>query len=156
MVHENFRFQPWHREIKAILDQGLIGQKLHTIEMRSRMGDGWGDDAYLSRQPYFRTMPRLLIHETGIHFVDTFRFLGGEIRSCDADLRRLNQAIVGEDCGRICFEFSNGARGVWDANRYNESLAENPRYTFGDLLVEADGGSLWLDHNGKITIKRVS
>ncbi|MEO1524534.1 MAG: cyclase family protein [Planctomycetota bacterium] len=153
MVHENFRFQPWYREIKRILNRGVVGQKLHTIEMRSRMGDGWGDDAYLARQPYFRTMERLLVHETGIHFVDTFRYLGGEIRSCAADLRRLNDVIVGEDTGHIQFEFTGGGRAIWDANRYNESLAENPRYTFGDLLVECDGGSLWLNHEGAITIK---
>src|SRR5581483_12269141 len=25
MVHDNFRFQPWHREAKKLLDQGAIG-----------------------------------------------------------------------------------------------------------------------------------
>ena len=155
MVHENFRFQPWYREIKSLLDGDAIGDSLHTIHMRTRLGDGWGQDAYLGRQPYFRTMPRLLIHETGIHFVDTFRYLGGEIEACHADLRRLNNVIVGEDAGTIQFWFENGARAIWDANRYNESLAENPRYTFGELLVEADKGSIWLDSNGTITIKRL-
>jgi hypothetical protein len=46
---------------------------------RMRMGDGWGEDAYLARQPYFRKMPRMLVYETGVHFIDTFRFLAGEI-----------------------------------------------------------------------------
>ena len=73
MVHENFRFQPWHREIKRLLDQGAIGDRLHSLTFRSRPGDGWPADAYLSRQPYFRHMPRLLVHETGVHFIDTFR-----------------------------------------------------------------------------------
>jgi D-apiose dehydrogenase len=153
MVHENFRFQPWYREIKRLLQLKIIGEKLHTITMRTRMGDGWGADAYLSRQPYFRTMPRLLMHETGIHFVDTFRFLAGEVVECSGTLRRLNEAIAGEDTGTFTLRFANGAVGVWDANRYNESLSVNPRYTFGDLLIEADGGSLWMDTEGKITIK---
>ena len=153
MVHENFRFQPWYREIKRLLQSGVIGQRLHTITMRSRLGDGWGTDAYLGRQPYFRTMPRLLIHETGVHFVDTFRYLAGEIAECSADIRRLNDVIVGEDTGLLRFRFAGGGVGVWDANRYNESTAENPRYTFGELLVEADGGSLWLNTDGSITIK---
>lgn len=153
MVHENFRFQPWYREIKRLLQSGVVGQRLHTITMRSRLGDGWGQDAYLSRQPYFRTMPRLLIHETGVHFVDTFRYLAGEIAECSADIRRLNDVIVGEDSGLLRFRFAGGGVGVWDANRYNESTAENPRYTFGELLIEADGGSLWLHTDGSITIK---
>jgi predicted dehydrogenase len=61
MVHENFPFQPWHREIKRLLAAGAIGTALHSLSFRSRPGDGWGPDAYLGRQPYFRTMPRFLI-----------------------------------------------------------------------------------------------
>jgi D-apiose dehydrogenase len=167
MVHENFRFQPWYREIKRILNNGWIGRNLHTIHMRTRTGDGWGENAYLDRQPYFRDMPRLLIHETGIHFVDTFRYLAGEITECTADVRRLNHRIRGEDAGLLQFVFENGARGVWDANRYNEpripcvqnsnesAVPFNPRYTFGELLVEADGGSVWLASDGSITYKPI-
>lgn len=153
VVHENFRFQPWYREIRRLMDAGTIGHRLHTITMRTRTGDGWGTDAYLNRQPYFRTMPRLLIHETGVHFIDTFRYLAGEIVECSAEVRRMNNAIAGEDAGTLSFRFSSGARAVWDANRYNESLSENVRYTFGELLVEADGGSLWLNCDGTLTVK---
>src|SRR6185503_804912 len=63
MVHDNFRFQPWHREARKLLDAGAIGA-LQTISCRTRLGDGWGEEAYLSRQPYFRDMPRLLVFET--------------------------------------------------------------------------------------------
>jgi D-apiose dehydrogenase len=153
MVHENFRFQPWYREIKRLLESGLIGDKLHAITMRTRMGDGWGEDAYLARQPYFRSMERLLVHETGIHFIDTFRYLAGDIIECSAQLRQHNAVIAGEDAGILNFRFANGATAVWDANRYNEALTENPRYTFGELLVEANSGSIWLDLDGSITIK---
>ena len=31
-----------------------------------RMGAGWGDDAYLARQRFFREYPRLVIDETGV------------------------------------------------------------------------------------------
>jgi len=77
VVHENFRFQPWCREIKKLLDAGVIGSTLHTITLRHRAGDGWGDDAYLNRQAYFHTMPRMFVYETGIHAVDCFRYLDG-------------------------------------------------------------------------------
>ncbi len=155
MVHENFRFQPWYREIRRLIDDGVIGTKLHSVTMRTRMGDGWGEDAYLSRQPYFREMPRLLIHETGVHFVDTFRYLAGEIGSVHASMRRWNSVIRGEDACLVMFQFESGAVGSWDANRYNESLCDDPRYTFGQLCVEADRGSIWLDESGRITIKQL-
>jgi predicted dehydrogenase len=117
------------------------------------MGDGWGEDAYLNRQPYFRDMPRLLVYETGIHFIDTFRYLFGEVKEVYAKLRKLNPVIKGEDAGVVLFEFKNGIQAIWDANRYNESNNDNPRYTFGEMLIEGSGGSIRLYNNGDITIQ---
>ena len=78
MVHENFRWQPWYRAIKDVQVRGDIGDFTH-VHFLMRMGDGWGEDAYLARQPFFREYPRLLIYETGVHFIDTFRFLLGDV-----------------------------------------------------------------------------
>ena len=99
MVHDNFRFQPWHRELRRLLDLGTIGRP-HAIACRTRMGDGWGAEAYLNRQPYFRVMPKLLVFETGVHFIDVFRYLVGDVRQVYAVLRRRNPLIAGEDAGR--------------------------------------------------------
>ena len=155
MVHENFRFQPWYREIRRLLNASTIGTRLHSLSFRMRTGDGHGPDAYLARQPYFREMPRFLLHETGVHFVDTFRFLGGEVDDITAVLRRLNPELAGEDAGLVTFHFTSGAIGTWDANRCNESAADDSRYTFGTLLAEADGGSIRLDETGRLFIKQL-
>lgn len=53
MVHENWRFQPWHRELKKLIEANVIGD-IHFMNWRKRMGDGWGENAYIPRQPYFR------------------------------------------------------------------------------------------------------
>ena len=150
MIHENFRFQPWYREIKRLWESGVIGSRLHTITFRNRAGDGHGPEAYLKRQPYFQTMPRFLLFEAGIHTVDTFRYLGGEIRSVFCHHRRLNSIIAGEDTALACFDFSAGGMGVYDANRFNESTARDPRYTFGQFVLEADGGTIRLDEDGRL------
>jgi D-apiose dehydrogenase len=155
MVHENFRFQPWYRQIKVLLTQNAIGETIFSAYFRMRMGDGWGEDAYLSRQPFFREMPKLLVFETGIHFIDTFRYLFGEIESVYAKLRKLNPVIKGEDAGIVQFDFENGIQAIWDANRYNESNISNSRYTFGEMLIEGNGGSIRLYNDGKITIQRL-
>lgn len=152
MVHENWRFQPWHREIKKLLAQGVIGE-LHTMNFRKRMGDGWGENAYIPRQPYFRDYPRLIVYENGIHFIDTFRFLAGEIRSVYARLRKMNPVIAGEDWAMIMFEFERDIVGLWDASRFNEPNYPNPRYTFGEFLVEGYEGAIRLYGNGKMTIQ---
>jgi predicted dehydrogenase len=152
MVHENWRWQPWYREIKRLLEQGLLGE-VFSIYFRMRMGDGWSEDAYLSRQPFFRDYPRLLIYETGVHFIDTFRYLFGEIETVYARLRRLNPVIQGEDSGQIVFGFQNGATAILDGSRYNENEAQNPRLTFGEVRMDGSKGHLELDYNGDITIK---
>lgn len=152
MVHDNFRFQPWHREVKSLLDKGVIG-KLQSLSCRTRLGDGWGQDAYLARQPYFRDMPQFLIFETGVHFIDVYRYLGGEITKVFARLRRLNPVIRGEDCAIVLFEFATGASGLWDADRFHESAAANPRYTFGRFVLEGDAGALRIDDEGNIFVR---
>ncbi len=154
MVHENWRFQPWYREIKRVIEARTIGD-VHYMYFRSRMGDGWGEQAYIPRQPYFRTYPRLLIFENGIHFIDTFRYLLGEIQAVYAVTRRLNPVIKGEDFAVVHFEFDHGACAVWDANRYNQPAYDNPRYTFGEFLVEGTLGSIRLNSNGAITIQKL-
>ncbi|HSI75938.1 MAG TPA: Gfo/Idh/MocA family oxidoreductase [Lunatimonas sp.] len=153
MVHENWRFQPWYREIKSVIQAGTIGKKIFQYTFKMRLGDGWGEDAYLDRQPYFRNMPRLLIHETGVHFVDTFRYLEGEISEVYAHLKTLNPIIKGEDTGMVFFNFKSGCTALFDANRYHEPTYNNARYTFGEMWVEGDKGSLTLHPNGLISIK---
>lgn len=155
MVHENFRFQPWYREIKGLLDVGTIGRRIHTITFRNRAGDGWGDDAYLARQPYFQTMKQFLIFEAGIHTIDTFRYLAGEIERVWCLHRRLNPVIAGEDTAIGIFRFAGSGLGVYDANRFNESTADDPRYTFGELLVECDGGTIRLYDDARVTIQKL-
>ena len=155
MVHENFRFQPWYREIRRMIDHGAIGDRLHNLSFRARPGDGWGDDAYLSRQPYFREMPRLLIYETGVHFIDTFRYLAGEVDEVYAVLNRRNAVIQGEDTALVTFQFESGATGVWDANRFNEATDTDPRYTFGEMIVEGSGGTIRLYGDGRLTLQKL-
>lgn len=151
-VHENFRFQPWYREIRRILDRGDLGQ-IYQATFRLRPGDGQGPEAYLARQPYFQQMPRFLIHEAGIHWIDTFRYLLGEVTSISADLRRLNPAIAGEDAGIVQMSFRNGAKAVFDGNRLADHSAGNRRLTMGELEVEGSSGTLRLDGDGGLHVR---
>lgn len=152
LVHENFRFQPWYREARRLLGSGLLGEP-QGIQFRLRPGDGRGADAYLARQPYFQQMPRFLIHETAVHFIDTFRYLVGEVGSVMADLRRLNPVIAGEDAGIVLFRFRDGASGIFDGNRLAEMEARNPRLTMGEMLLDCAEARLRLDGDGGLHLK---
>lgn len=153
IVHENFRFQPWHVKARELIASGALGD-VYGVSFRMRPGDGQGPDAYLSRQPYFQKMPRFLIRETGIHFIDVFRFLLGEIESVYAHLVRLNPAIAGEDTGIVLFEHAGGARSLLDANRLVDHKAENRRLTMGEMHVEGSSQTLVLDGDGHLWLRR--
>ncbi|NLD53193.1 MAG: Gfo/Idh/MocA family oxidoreductase [Burkholderiaceae bacterium] len=172
VVHENFRFQPWYREAKRLLESGTVGTP-HSIAFRLRPGDGQGPRAYLDRQPYFQKMERFLVYETAIHFIDTFRYLMGEVRAVYAQLRRINPIIAGEDAGYIVFEFAqprapgwsstgghgepaiaaqaaSAATGLFDGNRLNDHASDNPRRTMGEMWLEGSAGVLRLDGSARL------
>ncbi len=151
-VHEDIRFQPWYREIRRLLDAGTLGD-LYQVTFRLRPGDGQGPEAYLDRQPYFQKMPRLLVHETAIHWIDTFRYLLGEATGVFARLSRLNPVIAGEDAGLILFDFENGTRGLFDGNRLSDHIAENRRRTMGELTIEGSAATLRLDGDARLWLR---
>ena len=152
-MHENFRFQPWYRRIRAIIDSGELGE-IYQASYRLRPGDGQGRDAYLDRQPYFQDMERFLIHETAIHFVDVFRYLFGEPEAVMADLRRHNPAIAGEDAGYFLFRYERGLRVLFDGNRLVDHAAVNRRLTMGEMLLEAEKACLRLVGDGHLWLRR--
>lgn len=152
IIHENFRFQPWHRTARRLIAAGALGQ-VWSARFALRPGDGRGPDAYLARQPAFQTMPRLLIHETGVHFIDLFRWMFGEVTAVWADLRRLNPAIAGEDAGLLVMEHEGGARSVFDGNRLADHVADDPRRTMGEMEVVGEAGTLTLTGEGMLRLR---
>lgn len=100
MVHENWRFRPYYRELKAWLEAGLVGEitairlDFHSSGM---IAGADGQRPALVRQPFFRHEPRLLVMEVLIHHLDTLRFLFGELDLGSAVLARSNADIIGED-----------------------------------------------------------
>jgi predicted dehydrogenase len=149
IVHENFRFAPWFREARRMIDAGMFG-RLYGVSFRLRPGDGQGAHAYLDRQPYFRSMPRLLVRETAVHFIDCFRYLCGDVIAVTARLRRLNPTIAGEDAGVILFEFEDDRIGLFDGNRLNDHAAADMRRTMGEMWLEGERGVLRLDGDARL------
>ncbi len=152
IIHENFRFQPWYRTIAKAIATGRIGRPLQAT-FRLRPGDGQGPEAYLDRQPYFQTMERFLVHETAVHWIDTFRFLFGNPSAVYADLRKVNPVIAGEDAGVILFDHANGVRTLFDGNRSLDHAAENTRCTMGEAEFEGTEGVLSLRGDGSVDLR---
>lgn len=146
LMHENWRWQPWYREARRLLDAGALG-RVFQFTFRWRTGDGRGPDPY-TVQPYFRAMPRLLVYETLVHLLDTARFLGGEIAGVFCANRRVNPAIAGEDQSLIVLTFTSGVPGLIDANRISGPVPAP--VAMNDLTVEGDRGVLRLSPDGRL------
>ncbi|MCC6395096.1 MAG: Gfo/Idh/MocA family oxidoreductase [Bryobacterales bacterium] len=153
LIHENWRWQPWYREMRRIADSGALGRVFH-YGFQMRTGDGRGEEPY-TVQPYFRGMRRFLLFETVVHFLDTFRYLGGEMQSVYCATSRINPLIAGEDYAQVHVAFASGANGWIDANRI--SGPQIPETAFGVFRMEGDagmirmtpGGHLWLTRYGE-------
>ncbi len=146
LIHENWRWQPWYREARRLIDAGALG-RVFQLSAQWRTGDGRGSEPFAA-QPYFRQMPRLLVYETLVHLLDTFRFLGGDIASVFCQNRRVNPIIVGEDQSLILVTFQSGIPGLIDANRIS-GPAELP-LAVNDLKVEGDLAMLCLSPDGRL------
>lgn len=153
IIHENFRFMPWFRKIKTLLDDKVLGDVLN-VTFKLRPGDGQGPDAYLARQPYFQQMTKFLVHETAIHLVDTFRYLFGEPSTVFAKLRRCNPHIKGEDAGLILFDFNHSIQAVFDGNRLLDHQASNTRRTMGEFEICGTQAELRLNGNGQLFLRK--
>ena len=147
MIHENWRWQPWYRQVKERIAGGEIGEAI-TYRFRIRKRDGAGAEPYLA-QPYFRLMPRLLIHETMVHPIDTARFLFGALSAVSARIDRRNPAIAGEDMCQLVLAHSSGLAGVADGNRFVDLAPDSP--PLGDAEFEGERGVLRVEPTGDVT-----
>lgn len=149
LVHENWRWQPWYREIRKLIAADVFGRIFH-IGFCLRNGDGRGAEPY-PVQPYFRRMRRLLIYETLVHFLDTFRLLAGEIASVFCQTRRVNPLIAGEDYALLQLGFVSGAHGLIDANRISGAVP--PEVAFGVFTLEGEHAALRMTPQGELFIR---
>ena len=157
MVHENWRWHPWYREVHRLIQAGAIGRPI-TYCFRARKRDGLGPEPYRD-QPYFREMKRLLIYETLIHPIDTARLLFGDVTDVYCDTRRLNAAIVGEDLAILLLTHASGLLGSIDGNRYAEGGYYVPRDgspPLGEATFEGEEALLTLTTEGHLLRNGVS
>jgi predicted dehydrogenase len=112
MVHENWRFRPWYRELGRWMADGALGEiqlaRLATISS-GFLPDASGRRPALERQPFMATEPRLMIAEVLIHHLDTVRYLCGPLRVVSARASRALPEVAGESLAAIFLETATGA-----------------------------------------------
>lgn len=112
MVHENWRFRPWYRELKQWVEAGYLGEINHAEIASVDSGLLPGADGakpHLVRQPFLANESRLMIAEGLIHHLDVLRFLCGSLRVVGARALRTDPDIAGETTATIMLESAHGA-----------------------------------------------
>jgi D-apiose dehydrogenase len=112
MVHENWRFRPWYRELKSWIAAGLLGDiVLGRIAMVNSgfLPDAAGKRPAFVRQPFMQHEKRLMMAEVLIHHLDAMRFLCGDLRIVTARAARTLPDVAGETVASIFLETSAGA-----------------------------------------------
>jgi len=112
MVHENWRFRPWYRELKRWMTAGDLGDVLLARMAMITSGllpDATGRRPSLERQPFMQYEEELMIAEVLIHHLDVMRFLCGELTVIDARAARTLADVRGETLATILLETASGA-----------------------------------------------
>ncbi|MEO8303119.1 MAG: Gfo/Idh/MocA family oxidoreductase [Betaproteobacteria bacterium] len=112
MVHENWRFRPWYRELKRWIAAGEIGDvRFAHMDMISSgiLPDANGRRPSFERQPFMQHEERLMIAEILIHHLDTMRYLCGELTVVGARTAHTAADVRGETLAAIFLESATGA-----------------------------------------------
>jgi predicted dehydrogenase len=143
-VHENFRFQGPMRKLKALVEEGSIGQVTWA-----RIAFRTGFDVYRN-QPYFHHEPRLAILDVGIHVLDLARFFLGEVERVSCETQSRNAENIGEDTATMLLRHVSGAVSVVECS-YESRLDPDP---FPETLISLEGeaGSIQLLPNSRAHI----
>jgi predicted dehydrogenase len=148
MFHENWRFRPWYRALRAEIDAGSIGRPIR-LRIAHRDTRALRPDGY-DEQPYFKTMPRLILLEMGCHLVDTARFLIGEVQTVSATLGRFGRHSLGEDVATLTLYFAGGCLGLLDMSWCSPPDLARPEWALNETAAEGTGGTLKVLSDGSI------
>jgi predicted dehydrogenase len=148
MIHENWRFRPWYRALRAEIESGAVGRPIRLRiahrDTRAIRPGGFAD------QPYFTTMPRLILYEMGCHLIDTARSLMGEIADVTARLGRFGLENPGEDVATLLVGFAGGAMGLIDITWCAPADHARAEWALNDTVVEGTEATLRLRLDGAL------
>ena len=147
-VHENWRWQTPIRELKKVLDSGIIGPVF-----RARL-DYCNSFPVFDNQPFLKRVEQFIIADMGSHILDVARFLFGEAARVYCQTHQVTPGIMGEDAATVMMCLRDGATVM--CNLSYASRVEHDRFPEMFALIEGEEGSVELapDYWLRVTTER--
>jgi predicted dehydrogenase len=141
LIHENWRWQAPIRQVRHMLDEGLIGVPFFgRIDMMATTVQGL---PFFANQPFLKELEQFILTDLGSHILDTARFLFGEARSLYCQTSRVHNDIKGEDVATVMLNMGQKTTVVCHM-AYAESPLERDCFPQTFLFIEGDKGSIEL------------
>jgi len=147
-IHENFRWQAPIRQVREILDSGIIGE---LFKARVTYCSAF---PVVMNQPFLAELEEFILTDIGSHILDVCRFLFGEPLSIYCLTYRVNPLIKGEDVANIAMKMKNGM--FCFAEMSYASILECEVFPQTLLLIEGSGGSIRLEADYIIKVTTAS
>src|SRR5258708_25046699 len=135
-VHENWRWQQPIRELKRIVESGMVGRPF-----RARMDFNTCFPVF-ENQPSLRQISELILADLGVHLLDAARFLFGEAVRLTCHTHQINPGISGEDVATVLLAMKNGMTVTFNLSFASRLEFEHFPQTL--ILVEGSEGSVEL------------
>ena len=147
-VHENWRWQTPIRELKKVLDSGVIGPVF-----RARI-DYCNSFPVFDNQPFLKTLEEFILADMGSHIFDVTRFIFGETARLYCQTHQITPGILGEDAASVMLRMQSGA--TVTVNLSYASRVEHDRFPETFLHVEGELGAVELapDYWLRVTTER--
>jgi predicted dehydrogenase len=130
-VHENWRWQSQLRQLKSVLDSGVIGTPFRA---RITMVSGF---PVFANEPTLNDLDNFILTDMGTHILDVARFYFGEPEAVYCQTHRVHPDIKGEDIATVMLLANGGRTTVTCEMGYPESPYE--RDVFPQTLVFVEG-----------------
>ena len=135
-VHENWRWQAPIRELKRVLDSGVIGRVFRAgVDMISGF-------PVFRNQPFLADLDQFILTDLGTHTLDAARFLFGEASSLYCVNGRAHEQIKGEDVATVVLTMGEEAVPVIVRLAYAENFVERECFPQTLFFVEGTLGSV--------------
>jgi predicted dehydrogenase len=141
-INENWRWRPWYRTVHQMIHNGEIG---HPAYARLFAHNSFWLPGTTNPGHRFLEWPRVILYDFGIHHIDIFRFLFGEVHSVFARMEGLNANLIGEDRVIVVLAFSELTGLIdlsWSSYAPRGYLHRHKGPLLEDLRIEGDLGTI--------------